>query len=402
VLLTVAENKLMYDDILKPKLVQLHHEFKSESLNDFEPFYNNMKGRERFRISIADYMTKFFVNSSHKDSFKIHAENLICSTGCGCLVNTLAWCLAESGDSCIIPAPYYPAFDNDLNVVSNVVPVPAFLEQTNCGFVLTQSCLDAAYDTSLNQGHRPLMLLLTNPNNPTGTCYSRQELETALTWAREKRMFVISDEIYANSCHTFSSKKHEPFFTSMFDIALSISENNTVGEDVFILYGFSKDFCLSGLRTGILYAENQEFLKAQDNLSYFGSISSDTQSILNGLISDPQWVSDFLSENNKRLSQSCTLLMSLLDSLNIPYLRPTSAMFLVIDLRKFLTGTTWEDEKILFEKLCNECRIVLTPGRDCHFRKPGYFRCCYAYCKPQALRIAFERFEKVFIQKVKY
>ena len=43
----------------------------------------------------------------------------------------------------------------------------------------------------------PMMLILTNPGNPSGAVYTRQELEQVSQVCREKRIIVLSDEIYA-------------------------------------------------------------------------------------------------------------------------------------------------------------------------------------------------------------
>ena len=59
-------------------------------------------------------------------------------------------------------------------------------------------------------------------------------------------MFLISDEIYGNTTHSMVSPENN-IFTSMFDVALELSKTDSVGEDVFIMYGFSKDIALSGI-----------------------------------------------------------------------------------------------------------------------------------------------------------
>uniref|UniRef100_A0A7S3PHN6 Aminotransferase class I/classII large domain-containing protein n=1 Tax=Aplanochytrium stocchinoi TaxID=215587 RepID=A0A7S3PHN6_9STRA len=367
-----------------------------------------MKGIEKFRKTVAKYMLKRFVSNVHAETFQINPSNLICSSGCDFLVNSLGWCLAESGDSCILPAPYYTCFENNLSMVSNINTVPAFLrqEQSTLSWILTESSLEDAYTRSMDQGHRPAMLLITNPNNPTGSCYSAEELKMALSWARKKGMFLICDEIYANTTHTTTQMvDNHHVFTSMFNVALSIptptNEENigggVLGDDVLVMYGFSKDFGLSGLRVGILYTENRELHDAHDNLSSFSAISSDTQCLLNDLLADDQWVSMFLEENNRRLSSTLALLMSLLDSMKIPYIRPTSGMFIVLDLREFMEGESWEHERLLFDKIVSKCQLLLTPGRDFSFQVPGFFRATYAHVHPETLVTAFHRLRQSFL-----
>ena len=55
-------------------------------------------------------------------------------------------------------------------------------------------------------------MLLTNPNNPLGTLYTEAELLDTMVWAFEKRLHVISDEIYALSVFgcVFSWRSGEP------------------------------------------------------------------------------------------------------------------------------------------------------------------------------------------------
>jgi 1-aminocyclopropane-1-carboxylate synthase len=46
----------------------------------------------------------------------VDPEHLTALTGCGSVIDLLLHCVANPGDAVLIPAPYYPAFDNDLKV----------------------------------------------------------------------------------------------------------------------------------------------------------------------------------------------------------------------------------------------------------------------------------------------
>ena len=100
--------------------------------------------------------------------------------------------VAEQGDKCLVPAPYYSQFDRDLGMRAGVE-----IKRVHCSAMdrLSASAFEDAWDPKCK------VLLLTNPSNPLGTVYHRQELESILTWAHEKNLHVISDEIYACSVY---------------------------------------------------------------------------------------------------------------------------------------------------------------------------------------------------------
>ena len=81
-----------------------------------------------------------------------------------------------------------------------------------------------------------------------------------------------------------------------------------------------------------------------------------------------------------------------LTSAGIPFLPAVAGMFVWVDLRAWLApGGGWEAEAALWEAVCEECHVILTPGRACYAAEPGFFRLCFAWVPPLALRDALER-----------
>jgi len=60
-----------------------------------------------------------------------------------------------------------------------------------------------------------------------------------------------------------------------------------------------------------------------------------------------------------------------------------------------LAEPSWEGELALWRRVCDEAKIILTPGRDCHAAQPGFFRLCFAWVPPEALPEAIHRLKKV-------
>ena len=96
---------------------------------------------------------------------------------------------------------------------------------------------------------RQKILILNNPNNPTGLLYDKLELEEIADICREQNITVISDEIYAQTCYDFSK------FVSMGKI---------YPEGTFVTNGLSKSHAAGGYRLGyVIFPQHAIELKAQ-------------------------------------------------------------------------------------------------------------------------------------------
>jgi 1-aminocyclopropane-1-carboxylate synthase len=87
----------------------------------------------------------------------------------------------------LIPAPYYPAFDNDLSVRNQIEPIPAHLEP---GAPLGEQ-LDAAAAAAAAAGHPVRALLISNPSNPLGTVMPEGELREMMRWCLARRVHFV-------------------------------------------------------------------------------------------------------------------------------------------------------------------------------------------------------------------
>lgn len=408
VVLATAENRLSMASFIQPRLSEALCAVGAIGSNlgaGFSNYYDDMRGSRGLREAVASVLGQFLGGGPEEPIFSW--DKVIVSAGCGGCVDLLAWTLCEPGDACILPAPWYPAFANDLGVRAGVVPVSAYLEvdgenheshETGSGSTttgmdgwhLTEACLENAWLRATAQGNRPRMLLLTNPHNPLGIVLPREELEIALAWARRKDMHIVSDEIYAKSVHSLPAGEE---FVSMARIAADPT-TKLLPPDVHIVWGISKDFCLSGLRTGFVYTENANVHQALSNLNCFSAVSVASQAVVSDMLSDQTFLDTYLPANNALLARSCTFAMEYLAAKQIPFVRPTSGIFLVINLRKYLAEDTWEAERAIFT-LLGKHKVILTPGRDCCFQKPGFFRVCFAAVQLDALKVGLDRITSI-------
>ena len=138
-----------------------------------------MTGTEPLRAALADLMRATFLEGSACDP-----AHMVVSSGCSAVLDNLFYCLGDAGGSVLIPSPYYPAFDNDLEAKCLLRPVPvplAGLDGSASGESIAAQ-LDAAAAAAEEAGAPVCALLVTNPNNPLGTVYPPAVVEAMVRW----------------------------------------------------------------------------------------------------------------------------------------------------------------------------------------------------------------------------
>ncbi len=182
-------------------------------------------------------------------------ENIVASTGAKqSLANTIL-AIADDGDEVIIPTPYWVTYSELVKIArAKVVEVHTSLES---GFKITPAQLEAAITPKTRA------FLFSTPCNPSGTVYTKAELEAlAAVFSKYPDVYIISDEIYE---YINFVGKHE-----------SIAQFNDIKDRVIIVNGLSKGFAMTGWRLGYI-AANTEVAKACEKLQ--GQFSSATCSI---------------------------------------------------------------------------------------------------------------------------
>ena len=138
------------------------------------------------------------------------------------------------GDEAILPAPCWVSYAELIRLTGAVPKIVSTTEAD--GFKLTADALRAAITP------RTRMLLLCNPSNPTGSCYSRAELEALADVVIEKDLFVIADEIYERLIYGDTK------FSSFPTVRQGLQDRTIV------VSGVSKTYAMTGWRIGWLLA----------------------------------------------------------------------------------------------------------------------------------------------------
>ena len=362
----IAENKLTWD-LLEPKMAE------SRTITQRAVGYDAMIGSLPFREELARFMGRTFLGRT------IAPEQLAVLSGAGSVLELLFYAICDPGDGVLVPTPSYAGFWADLETRDELKIVPVHCGSDE-GFRLTRPRLDAA----LADAGRPVTaLLFTTPSNPLGWVYSADEVEDILGWAEERSIHVVFDEVYALS--VFGDL---PF-------ASVTSLRSSLGEKTHVVWAFSKDFAMSGLRCGVLLTENEAVLNAVDGLAYWACVSGDTQQLLQQMISDDEWVDGYLTENRRRLGEAYSRVTAALDSVGVRYFPAEAGFFILCDMRRFMTEINWEAEATLWRSLLETANVNLTPGSACHVGEPGFMRLCFTSEPTDAVVAGIERIGRV-------
>jgi aspartate/methionine/tyrosine aminotransferase len=362
----IAENKLTWD-LLEPKMAA------SRSVPSRVAGYDTMIGAAPFREELARFMGRTFLGR------RIDPAHVAVLSGAGSVLELLFYAICDAGDGVLVPTPSYAGFWADLETRDELTIVPVHCPSED-GFRLTREGLDAALDGA---GRPVTALLFTTPNNPLGRVYTPNEIEDVLLWAEERGIHVVFDEVYALSVFGHSS------FVSVASLRPSL------GDNVHVVWAFSKDFAVSGLRCGVLVTENEVVLEAVDHLAYWACCSGYTQEMLRQMIADDEWVDEYLAENRRRLGDAYAATTAALDAIGIPYLPGEAGFFVLCDMRPFMSEVTWEAEHALWRRLLEEANVNLTPGAACRVGEPGFMRLCFTGEQTESVKIGLERVGRV-------
>jgi aspartate aminotransferase len=143
--------------------------------------------------------------------------------------------LVGPGDRVMVPVPYWTSYPE---IVQLARAEPLFLQgPAERGYRVGPEELEAAWDPSVRA------VILNSPSNPSGSVYRRDELEAIARWARERGVWLISDEIYARLCYL------EARAPGLLDLPAELLEQAVV------INGASKAYAMTGWRIGYSYSD---------------------------------------------------------------------------------------------------------------------------------------------------
>ncbi len=195
--------------------------------------YGNSQG-------MADYLKKLSAYY-HRCGLDIGSDEIIVTTGGSEAIIFAMTIICEPGDEIMVFEPFYTNY-NGFAVQAGIrlVPVTTHAED---GFHLPSKEIIEKKITDKTRG-----ILYCNPNNPTGTIYTREELNNLKQLALENNLFLLADEVYREYIY---EGKH-----------ISVMSLKEIGDRAIMLDSISKRFSACGARVGNLATKNRDVYRA--------------------------------------------------------------------------------------------------------------------------------------------
>lgn len=195
--------------------------------------YGNSQGAAKYLDKLVDYYRKV--------GLSVKPDEIIVTTGGSEAIIFAMTIVCDPGDEVIVFEPFYTNYNGfAIQAGVNLTPITTRAED---GFHLPSADVIEKAITK-----RTKAILFCNPNNPTGTVYSREELERLNNLAIKHNLFLLADEVYREYVY---EEKH-----------ISVLSFENVGDRAIMLDSISKRFSACGARVGNLVTKNRDVYKA--------------------------------------------------------------------------------------------------------------------------------------------
>lgn len=308
-------------------------EAANQALIDNVTQYPHAMGLKELRSKIAKHENALY-NTNYSE------DNVIVTNGATESLALAIWGNLDIGDEVIVPVPSFPLYLTQAKL-SGAVPV--VMDTSSNDFQITKEDLDSKLTPSTKA------LLITTPNNPTGTIYSQESNQAMHDFMVENPdVLLMIDEVYRAMLFT--------------DDYPSMREFDNLSDRIIVIQSFSKSHAMTGWRIGYLLAHeslidsmhklHQNMVTGITTLSQMGAIKAlDIQ------------MDDMVATFKKR----SIYVSQRLSAMGLDFVEPQGALYAFFSIEKFKMPSLE-----FGERLASEANLILVPG--IYFGTEGYMR----------------------------
>jgi len=267
--------------------------------------------------------------------------------------------VVDEGDEVLLPAPYWTTYPEPIRLAGGVPVVLPTSEDT--AFRVSVDQLEAA------RTPRTKALIFVSPSNPTGSVYTREEIEAIGRWALEHGVIVLTDEIYEHL--VYDGHEHHSILALVPGLA----------DQCVILNGVAKTYAMTGWRVGWMIAP-ADIVAAVSNLQ--SHLSSNVANVsqmaaLAAVSGDLSAVAEMRAVFDRRRRVIHGMLndvpgVTCIEPQGAFYAYPNLTGLLGRDLGGHTASTTLELADLVLE----QAKVAFVPGEA--FDSPGYGRFSFA------------------------
>ena len=200
--------------------------------------YSPSNGIASYRSALTNYYARFGVD--------LTADNILVTTGGSEAILFFMLACLDPGDEIIVPEPFYANYNGYAHIAD--VRVVAITSRIEDGFRLPSP---AAFANKITPRTRAIMI--TSPNNPTGACYSDEEMASLARIVTDHDLFLCADEVYREFAYESDLR--------------SVLQLPELADHAIVIDSVSKRYSATGARVGALVCRNEGILAAVDRFA---------------------------------------------------------------------------------------------------------------------------------------
>jgi len=306
-----------------------------EAIKNNKTKYDAASGLVDLRKVICEKLSK-------ENNLSYEIDEIVVSNGAKHAITNALIAILDPEDEVLIPKPYWVSYPEMVKLTGGV---PVFVDtKKENNFKLTADELE----NSITE--KTKALFITNPSNPTGAIYTKEELQPIVEKCIEKNIYILADEIYERICYLDE-------FTSI----ASFSEK--AKELTITINGLSKSASMTGWRLGYT-ASSKELAKAMSGIQ--GHLVSHPSTItqwasIAALTTCEDDIKKMISAYKSR-RDTAKALFDEIEELNL--VQPDGAFYLFVDFSKIKDKVSYKES--LSIEICNilleKYELAVVPG----------------------------------------
>ena len=313
--------------------------------------YSLVNGLPQLRESIEEHLAQ-------SEIFYDFEEEIIVTVGAIEAITATLLTVLRPGDEVLLPNPCYASYAEAVRVAHGV-PVWVALDESR-GWELDCDAIRSAITKKTKA------LILTNPNNPTGTIYSGETLAELADLALEHDFYILSDEVYKDIVFEASPTAETSAYPTL-------AYERRIRERLIYIFSFSKSYVMTGWRIGFLATAKslaQEIRKVHDALVTCAPVVSQ-YAALAALDLAQSDIARYAKEYERRRDVICEHFDRL--SKAFSYAKPVAAYYL---FPKIVLPHT--DARSFAIDMLEKTHVAVVPGSAFGPQGEGHIRICFA------------------------
>lgn len=358
-----------YDDLISLTIGQpdfptpsLVKEAAKRAITENFTSYTHNAGLLQLRQAACDFLKERY------DLIYSPEDETIVTIGASEAIDIAFRTILEEGTEVILPAPVYPGYEPIIRLCG---AKPVFVDVRDTGFRLTAKALEKAIT------NKTRCIVLPYPSNPTGVTLSEEELKEIVTVLKDKKIFVLSDEIYSELVY---ENKH-----------ISIANFPEMRNKTIVINGLSKSHSMTGWRIGFLFAPN--FLASQILKVHQYNVTCATSIAQYAAIEALTAAKDAPRMMRHQYKKRRDYVYNRLVQMGLTVEKPTGAFYLFPYIGN-LNSSSFD----FAMELVKEAKLAVVPGSAFSEYGEGYIRISYAYSM-EMLKEGCDRLETFIQQK---